>query len=102
MIDDEVTRKFMKADFSQFVREDDSFSGGVKESERLGFYTPTGLSHSAYQRALLVIAAGHEDSTRLAQEVLVSRYGVTDEILEAPMWNQTDGKNYLVDGTPAW
>jgi hypothetical protein len=40
----------------------------------------------AATRTLLVIAAGHPDPVRLAKEVLRSKVGVTEEVLDAPMW----------------
>ena len=44
------------------------------------------LEEGAATRTLLVIAAGHPDPVRLAKEVLRSKVGVTEEVLDAPMW----------------
>jgi hypothetical protein len=89
MIDDEMTRKFLASDFSDHatmalsVGLTDDFSGGLKYgSER--FNGPSALREAAYMRVLEVIAAGHKDAERLAQEVLEMKYGVTKEVLAAP------------------
>jgi hypothetical protein len=44
------------------------------------------IEEGAATRTLLVIAAGHPDPVRLAKEVLRSKIGVTEEVLDSPMW----------------
>ena len=48
------------------------------------------LEEGAATRTLLVIAAGHPDPVRLAKEVLRSKIGVTEEVLDAPMWKVSE------------
>jgi hypothetical protein len=48
------------------------------------------LEEGAATRTLLVIAAGHPDPVRLAKEVLRSKVGVTEEVLDAPMWKVSE------------
>lgn len=59
------------------------------------------LERVAYMRVLLVIAGGHENPRRLAQEVLESRTGVTDEILDSPMWKPGSDLAYYVSSERA-
>ena len=54
------------------------------------------LERAAYDRVLLVIAGGHEAPRRLAQEVLESRTGVTEEVLDSPMWKRGTDLAYYV------
>ncbi len=48
------------------------------------------LEEGAATRTLLVIAAGHPDPVRLAKEVLRSKIGVTEEVLDSPMWKVSE------------
>lgn len=59
------------------------------------------MVEAGQHRVLLVIAGGQKEPRRLAQEIVMSAGGVTDEILASPMWKLGSDLAYYVSAERA-